>query len=83
MSFGFDTKNPILKTSADASDGHRNDYDGKGWITQDTFFPQMQTTILKVTLDNEKVHYDTGLILPCTLEELGCETTSLDPYAYF
>ena len=25
---------------------------------------------------------DMGLILPCALEELGCETTSLDPYAY-
>ena len=25
---------------------------------------------------------DVGLILPCVLEKLGCETTSLDPYAY-
>ena len=24
----------------------------------------------------------TGKVLPCALEELGCETTSLDPYAY-
>ena len=23
-----------------------------------------------------------GLQLPCTLEELGCDTTSFDPYAY-
>ena len=42
----------------------------------------MQTTNLKVTLENGKVLSDTGLMLPCALEELGCETTSLDPYAY-
>ena len=37
---------------------------------------------LKVTIKNGKVLSDMGLILPCALEELGCETTSLDPYAY-
>ena len=42
----------------------------------------MQTTTLKVTLENGKVLSDTGLILPWALEELGCETTLLDPYAY-
>ena len=33
-------------------------------------------------MENGKVSSDMGLILPCALEELGCETTSLDPYAY-
>ena len=33
-------------------------------------------------LENGKVLSDTGLVLPCALEELGCETTSLDPYTY-
>ena len=42
----------------------------------------MQKTTLKVTMENGKVLSDMGLILPCALEELGCETTSLDPYAY-
>ena len=42
----------------------------------------MQKTNLKVTMENGKVLSDMGLILPCALEELGCETTSLDPYAY-
>ena len=42
----------------------------------------MQTTTLKATLENGKVLSDIGLILPCALEELGCETTSLDTYAY-
>ena len=42
----------------------------------------MQTTTLEVTLENGKVLSDTSLISPCALEELGCETTSLDPYAF-
>ena len=42
----------------------------------------MQKTTLKVTIENGKVLSDMGLILPCALEELGCETNSLDPYAY-
>ena len=29
-----------------------------------------------------KVISDSAQVLPCALEELGCETTSLDPYAY-
>ena len=82
INFGFDTKNPNVKTYGDTSDDYRNECDGKVWITRDTFFPHMQTTTLKVTLENGKVLSDSGLILPCALEELGCETTSLDPYAY-
>ena len=33
-------------------------------------------------MENGKVLSDMGLNLPCALEELGCETTSLDSYAY-
>ena len=82
INFGFDTKNPIVKTFGDTSDDYRNECDGKVWITHGTFLPHMQTTTLKVTLENRKVLTDTGLILPWALEELGCETNSLDPYAY-
>ena len=81
INFGFDTKNPIVKTYGDTSDDYKDECDGKGWITRDTFLPHMQTTTLKVTIENGKVLSDTGLILPCALEELGWETTSLDPYA--
>ena len=42
----------------------------------------MQKTTLKITKGNGKVLSDMGLILPCALEELGCETTSPDPNAY-
>ena len=82
INFGFDTKNPIVNTYGDTSEDYRNECDGKSWITRDTFLPHMQTTTLKALLENGKVLSDTGLILPCALEELGSETTSLDPYAY-
>ena len=42
----------------------------------------MQKTTVKVTMQNGKVISDLGLILPCALEKIECETTSLDPYAY-
>ena len=42
----------------------------------------MQKTTLKVTMENGKVLSNKGLLLPCALEELGCETTSFDLYAY-
>ena len=75
-------KRPIVKTYGDTSDDYRNEDDGKGWINRDTFLPHMQRTTLKVTLENGKFLSDTSLILPCPLEELGYETTSLSPYAY-
>ena len=42
----------------------------------------MQRTTLKVRMSTGNVLSDSAQVLPCALEELGCETTSLDPYAY-
>ena len=42
----------------------------------------MQQMALKVRMSTGKVLSDSAQVLPCALEELGCETTSLDPYAY-
>ena len=42
----------------------------------------MQRTTLNVRMSTGKVLSDSAQVLPCALEELGCETTSLDPYAY-
>ena len=80
--FRFDTKDPFSISFGDISEDYGIECDGKRWITCDTLLPHMQTTTLKGTLENGKVLSDTGLILPCALEELGCETTSLHPYAY-
>ena len=78
----YDTKNPIVITDGSTSDTNRNHCTARGWITRDTFLPHMQRTKLKVRMSTGKVLSDSAQVLPCALEELGCETTSLDPYAY-
>ena len=78
----YDTKDPILKTDGFTSDDNRNHCNARGWITRDTFLPHMQRTALKVRMSTGKVLSDSAQVLSCALEELGCETTSLDPYAY-
>ena len=78
----YDTKDPIVKTDGSTSDENRNHCNVRGWITHDTLLPHMQRTTLKVRMSTGKVLSDSAQVLPCALEELGCETTSLDPYAY-
>ena len=77
-----DKKTPVVEVSGDPTGSNMNHCKTRGWISRDTFIIHMQKTTLKVTMENGKVLCDMGLILPCALEELGCETTSLDPYAY-
>ena len=78
----WDTKTPVVKVSGDPTGSNRNHCKTRWWISRDTFIIHMQKTTLKVMMENGKVLSDMGLILPCALEELGCESTSLDPYAY-
>ena len=78
----YDTKDPIVKTDGSTSDDNRNHCNVREWITLDTFLPHMQRTTLKVRMSTGKVLSDSAQVLPCVLEELGCETTLLDPYAY-
>ena len=82
MAVEYDTKDPIVKTDGSTSDSNRNLCNARGWITRDTFLPRMQRITLKVRMSTGKVLSDSAQVLPCALEELGCETTSLDPYAY-
>ena len=78
----WDTKTPVVEVSGDLTGSNRNHGKTKGSISRDTFIIHMQKTTRKVTMENGKVLSDMGNILPYALEELGCETTSLDPYAY-
>ena len=82
LAVGYDTKDPIVRTDGSTSDSNGNHCNARGWITSDTFLPHMQRTTLKVRMSTGKVLSDSAQVLPCALEELGCETTSLDPYAY-
>ena len=78
----YDTKSRIVITDGSTSDTNRNHCTARGLITRDTFPPQMQRTTLKVRMSTGKILSDSAQVLPCALEELGCETTSLDLYAY-
>ena len=78
----YDAKNPFVKTDGSTSDSNRNHCNVRGWLTRDTFLPHMQRTTLKVKMSTGKVLSDSAQVLPCALEELGCDSTSLDHYAY-
>ena len=77
----YDTKNPFVQTDGSTSDNSSIHCNSRGWITRNTFRPHMQRTTLKVRKSTGNVLSDSAQVLPCALEELGCET-SLDPYAY-
>ena len=77
-----DTKNRIVKTDGSTSDINRKHCNARGCISRDTFLPHMQRTTLKLRMSIGNVLSDSAQVLPCALEKLGCETTSLGPYAY-
>ena len=78
----YDTKNPTVVIGASTTDTYSNHCTARGWITRDTFLPHMHWTTLKVRMSTGKVLSDCAQVLPCALEDLAFETTSLDPYAY-
>ena len=80
----YDTKNLIVKTDDFTNDHNRSHCNSRGWITHDTFLSHMQKPTLKVSMSTGKVFFFFGSsqVLPCVLEELDCETTSLYPYTY-
>ena len=67
---------------ADLSDKYRNECNSYGWVNRMTFEGHVQDVVHKVSTKNGKVMSKDGLQSPCPLEELGCDTTSFDPYAY-
>ena len=51
-------------------------------IEKDTFETHIQDITLNVKLRDGTIMNRNGQHLPCKLDELGCDSTSLDPYAY-
>ena len=78
----YNTKKCFVKTDGSTGDNFRNHCNARGWITRETFVLRMQRTTLKIRMSTGKVLSDFAQVLPCVLEEVRCETTSLDPYAY-
>ena len=59
-----------------------NECEGYEWITKDTFESHIQDITPKVRIKDGKIFNKNDQQLPCDLDELGYESTSLDSYAY-
>ena len=71
-----------LKRNGDADDTLKNECNGFEWIDKSTFETHIQDITLTVKLRDGTVLNRNGQSLSCKLDELGCYSTSLDPYAY-
>ena len=74
-----------LRWNGDADDTFKNEcdgYEGFEWIEKDTFETHIQDITLNVKLRDGTIMNRNGQPLSCKLDELGCDSTSLDPYAY-
>ena len=60
----------------------QNECHGFEWIEKDTSETHIQDITLNVKLRDGTVMNRNGQTLPCKLDEPGCDSTSLDPYAY-
>ena len=69
-------------TNGKKSEENRNHCTGRSWMIKDTFESHIQDVTLPVKLRDGTVHNVNGNPLPCKLDDLGCQSTSLDPYAY-
>ena len=70
------------KWTGDVDGDYRNECNGYEWIIKDTFESHIQDITLKMRIKGDKRFNRNDQLLPCDLDELGCESTSLDPYAY-
>ena len=70
------------KWTGDVDGDNRNECKSCEWITKGNIESHIQDVPLKVRIKDGKIFNRDDQLLPCDLDELGCESTSLDPYAY-
>ena len=75
LTFEKGKKEIHYKWTGDKSEDYRNECDGKGWITKDTFESHIQDITLKVRIKDGKIFNRNDQLLPCDLDEPGCENT--------
>ena len=80
LTFEKGKKKAHHKWTGDKSDYYRIECDSKGWVTKDTFESHIQDITLKVRIKDGKIFNRNDQLLPCDLDELGCESTSLDRF---
>ena len=64
------------------SDKYKIELDSFGQVNHKTFEGHVQDVTLRVRTKDGKVMSKNGLQLPCHLEELGCDSISIEPYSY-
>ena len=82
LTFEKGNKDIHHKGMGDKKGDYRNECDGYEWITKDTLESHIQDITLKVRTKDGKILNRNDQLLPCDLDELGCESTAPDPYAY-
>ena len=75
-------KTDFKDNRADLSDNYRIEFDSNGWRNGKTFEGHVQDVVLEIRTKDGKVMSKDGLQIPCLLVKIGCDTTSLDRYAY-
>ena len=70
------------KWIGDVDGDNCNECKGYEWETKDTFESHKQDITLKVRVKDGKIFNRNHQLLLCDTDELGCESTSLDLYAY-
>ena len=80
--FRFDEK-IVTNTNRGEVDGeYHNECSDCSWIYLDTFESYMQNISLTVNLKDGTMNNWQNIPIPCPVHGNGCETTSLDPFAY-
>ena len=82
LTFEKGKKEIYHKWTGDVDGGNRNECEGYEWITKDTFESHIQDITLKVRIKDCKIFNRNDQLLPCELNEIRCESTSVDLYAH-
>ena len=82
LTFEKGKKETHHKWVGDVNGDYVKECEGSEWITKDTCDSHIEDITLKVRIKDGKIFNRNDQLLPCDLDELGCESTSFDPYAY-
>ena len=78
LTFEKSKKETHQKWIGDMKGDYVNECEGYEWITKDTFESNIQDITMKVRIKDRNLFNRNDQFLPCDLDELGCESTSLD-----
>ena len=82
LTFETGRKETHHKWTGDVNGDYVNECKSYERTTKGTFESHIQDSTLKIRIKNGRKFNRIHQLLPCDLEELGCESTSLEFYAY-